>query len=237
MQGRSKQMLEAARKVGHHHGDAMLQQLGFGFAHLLHSIPELSLVRFGHWDEVLKLSEPHGSTFHSGMWHFARGMAFNGQGKAAEAAKELAELRKSAAAPELEESKVFDVNSLAGLARIGAKVLEGEIAAQKRDYEAAVASLRNAVELEDALLYSEPPDWPNPPRHNLGAVLLEAGLYKEAETVYREDLRRHRNNGWSLYGLAASLEKQGRSREAAEAKAAFNKAWSQADVQIAASRF
>jgi len=237
MQGKSREMIEASQKVGHHHADSMLNQPGFGFAHLLHAIPELSLVRFGRWGEILKLPEPHGSAFHTGMWHFARGMAFNGQGKQAEASAELAELKKIAAQPELEQLKVFDVNALSNLAQIAVNVLAGEIAAKSRNYPASIASLRKAVQLEDALLYSEPPDWPNPPRHNLGAVLLEAGRFKDAETVYREDLRRHRNNGWSLYGLAVSLEKQGRPQDAATTMAGFKQAWSQADIEITSSRF
>ena len=76
-----------------------------------------------------------------------------------------------------------------------------------------------------------------PVRQSLGAVLLAAGRAKEAETVYREDLRRNRENGWSLYGLARSLRAQKRNEEAAAVETRFRKAWAAADVQLAASRF
>ena len=66
-------------------------------------------------------------------------------------------------------------------------------------------SLERAVRLEDALVYTEPSEWAFPPRHALGAVLLEAGRPAEAETVYWEDLKRNRENGWALTGLVQAL--------------------------------
>ncbi|MCC6861220.1 MAG: hypothetical protein IT158_21820 [Bryobacterales bacterium] len=237
MEGRSADMLEAAGKVGHHHDDPALKEPGFAFPHLMRAIPDLALVRFGRWDEILKLEEPHGSAFDKGIWHFARGMAGARRNRTSDAMQELAAVRKIAALPELKELKIFDLNALAPLAQIAAEVLAGEIAAQQRHYDRAVAHLREAISIDDGLLYSEPPDWPNPPRHNLGAVLLEAGRAEEAEKVYREDLKRHRDNGWSLFGLAQSLRKQGREKEASEVMERFDKAWKRADVKLAASRF
>jgi hypothetical protein len=68
-------------------------------------------------------------------------------------------------------------------------------------------------------------------------VLLAANRAGEAERVYREDLRRHPANGWALFGLAASLRAQGRTREASEAAQRFAAAWARSDVRLAASRF
>ncbi len=149
---------------------------------------------------------------------------------------ELAALRKLAALPALADLKVFDVNSLADLAKIAADVLAGEIDARQGKFGPAIASLRKAVAREDALTYSEPPDWPNPVRHNLGAVLLEAGKAAEAEKVFREDLARHRNNGWGLMGLVRALEMQNKTEEAATTRALFDKAWARADIKITSSR-
>ena len=70
----------------------------------------------------------------------------------------------------------------------------------------------------------------------LGATLLDAGRPADAEAVYREDLRRNPENGWSLFGLARSL----RERDPAAASAVdarFRNAWARADVQLASSRF
>jgi len=137
----------------------------------------------------------------------------------------------------LRDLKIFDINPLSSLAEIAAAMLEGESARAAHKLPAAVSAFRKAVEIEDSLLYSEPPDWPLPPRQYLGAALLEAGRLPEAEQVYRQDLKRHRANGWSLYGLAVCLTKEGKTKEAAATKEQYTKAWSRADVALHASRF
>jgi tetratricopeptide (TPR) repeat protein len=88
--------------------------------------------------------------------------------------------------------------------------------------------------MEDALKYDEPPAWMIPIRHSLGANLMKAGRLAEAEEVYREDLRRLPENGWSLYGLAETL-KAAKKPEAAAAEARFTKAWAKADIKINSS--
>ena len=101
----------------------------------------------------------------------------------------------------------------------------------------AVAQLRKAIAIEDGLIYGEPPDWFYPVRHNLGAILLEAGRPRAAEKVYRADLARFPDNGWSLFGLAQSLRAQGKKQEADEVQRLFETALQHADVEITASRF
>ena len=91
------------------------------------------------------------------------------------------------------------------------------------------------MRLEDGLTYTEPAEWNYPVRQLLGAVLLEAGRAKEAETVYWEDLKRNPENGWSLFGLARALTAQG--HDAAEVEERFRKAWGRGDVTLTASRF
>jgi tetratricopeptide (TPR) repeat protein len=115
-------------------------------------------------------------------------------------------------------------------------VLSGEIAAAHKDIKAAVAELHKAIAIEDGLIYGEPPDWFYPVRQNLGAILLEAGRPKAAEKVYREDLARFPDNGWSLFGLAQSLRAQGKKRKADEVQRRFETAWQHADIEISASR-
>jgi tetratricopeptide (TPR) repeat protein len=123
------------------------------------------------------------------------------------------------------------------LLQVAANVLGGEIAAKQRNMDEAVQLLEQAVRQQDALRYEEPPAWYYPVRQSLGAVLLKAGRATEAEAVYREDLRRNPENGWSLYGLTQSLQAQKKKEEAATANQRFRKAWAQADVKLAASRF
>ena len=114
-------------------------------------------------------------------------------------------------------------------------MLEGEILIRDGKLDRGLAELRTAVNAEDALNYDEPPGWILPVRHSLGANLMQAGRFAEAEQVYRDDLARLPENGWSLFGLARSLELQHKSDEAAPVEARFQKIWSKADVQITSS--
>jgi predicted Zn-dependent protease len=120
---------------------------------------------------------------------------------------------------------------------IASHALAGEIALRTGDPQAAAGHLAVAARLEDGMVYEEPPVWYLPIRHTLGRALLEADRPGQAESVYREDLVRFPANGWSLAGLAMALEAQGRSDEAAAARAEFEAAWRDADVELLGSRF
>jgi tetratricopeptide (TPR) repeat protein len=120
---------------------------------------------------------------------------------------------------------------------IALHALQGEIAARGGRHDEAIVHFQAAAALEDGLQYIEPPDWYYPIRHSLGAALLQAGKPAEAEAVYREDLKRFPENGWSLYGLAQALHAQGKGDEAAETERRFERAWAGADVKLTASRF
>ncbi len=89
--------------------------------------------------------------------------------------------------------------------------------------------------LDDELEYDEPEPLPFPARHWLGAALLEAKRPGDAERVYREDLKDHPHNGWSLLGLQMALKAQGKS--ASDVEADLAKSWSRSDTWIRASRF
>jgi tetratricopeptide (TPR) repeat protein len=237
MEGRSKEAMEAARKVSTRHESEHLEDPNFGFAHLLKAMPMFAMVRFGQWDDVLKEPEPDDTMrFARAMRHWSRGHALVAKNDLRSASAELEKLRQIAKDPALGQLKIMDLNDLGALARIGENLLAADIAAKQRKTDEAVKLARRAVEIDDNLLYSEPPDWPMPPRHVLGSILLEAGRAKQAEQVFREDLKRHRNNGWALRGLADSLKAQGRTQEAGEVEDRFRQAWAKADLQIASAR-
>jgi tetratricopeptide (TPR) repeat protein len=113
-------------------------------------------------------------------------------------------------------------------------MLEAEIQVAEGKRDEGIAGLQEALKMEDALKYDEPPAWMIPIRHSLGANLMTGGRFAEAEEVYREDLRRLPNNGWSLYGLAEALKAQ-KKPEAAKVQAQFAKAWAKADIKINSS--
>src|SRR5262249_51637486 len=132
---------------------------------------------------------------------------------------------------------IFANNKAADLFAIATDNLEGEILLREGKLKDAIASLKAAVAKEDKLRYSEPPDWFVPTRHALGAVLLRDKQPAAAEEVYREDLRRWPENGWSLHGLAACLEAQGKKSEAEAVRKKFTETWKRADVKIPSSCF
>jgi tetratricopeptide (TPR) repeat protein len=200
-------------------------------------VPYFALTRFGKWDEMLREPEPPAtSAYLRGQWHYARGTAFLGKGQTNEAEQELSKLNEIMADKSL-DGPLFSPNTGRAVLSIAQEVLGGEIAAAKKNYDAAVAHLERAVRLEDALVYTEPAEFHYPPRHALGAILLEAKRPAEAETVYWEDLRRNRENGWALFGLMQALKAQGKNDDAALVEARFKKAWARADVTLTASRF
>jgi hypothetical protein len=121
-------------------------------------------------------------------------------------------------------------NSAADILAIAALTLDGEMLARDNKFDEAVAKLREAVVREDKLVYDEPPDWIQPVRHTLGAVLMRAGHAPEAETVYRADLNVFPENGWSLMGLRDALTSQGKGPEAADVDKRFRKQWAAADI-------
>jgi tetratricopeptide (TPR) repeat protein len=236
MSGRRKLAVEAARKTATAVAAATPEQqpLVQGFM----VVPYFAMIRFGMWDEILAEAPPkHDSLFTRGIVHFARGTALAAKGRFEEAQQELAALRKIVADPGLEKVPQFSINTPAAILRVAPDVLAGDIAARRKEYDVAIAHFERAVRYEDALAYTEPPDWHAPVRHWLGAVLLEAGRPVEAEVVYWEDLRRNPENGWSLFGLQKALAAQNRTDEAAAVQERFKKAWAHADVTLAASRF
>ena len=126
-------------------------------------------------------------------------------------------------------------NSAADVLAVARTMAEGELAYREGQSEQAFRLLREAVSLEERLLYDEPPGWMQPVRHALGALLLADGRHAEAEDVYRTDLARHPNNAWSLLGLQQSLQAQGRIAEADALLSKCKQAWGRADVAPVAS--
>ena len=210
-----------------------------GFAGLQHywMTPWFERVRFGRWDEIASAPNPaEDLPYVTAIWHYAQGMAALRQSRLDDADGHLAALRPIAADPAMDELTVWDRYPLAHAARIAERTLTGELAATRGDHDAAVAALREAVAIEDSIPYDEPPGWHAPVRHSLGAVLMSAGRAEEAESVYREELGRNPGNGWSLFGLAESLEAQRKGPEAADAQRRFAEAWGNADIELTSSR-
>lgn len=235
MEGRSADAIGAARKVASKVTAEMMD--GQPFLQAFAVVPYYALTRFGRWDEMLAEPAPLDRHLYlKGTWMYARGLAFAGKGDLAAAERTLGELRAVASDPSLSFT-LFSPNTAAAVLAIAPEALAGEIAVRKGEHDRAIAHFERAVRLEDGLVYTEPAEWHYPPRQALAAVLLAAGRAGEAETVYWEDLRRNPENGWSLFGLKQALDAQKRTEDAALVEARRAKAWSRADVTLAASRF
>lgn len=228
MVGKSKQAIDAAR--------SLVQKVPADVARQVPPVEplvpflHLTLATFGKWDEVLAEPVPPADLrYATGMVHYARGTAFAAKQKLADAQMGLDSLTAIWKATPAGDNKT--------VLGIAVHALMGEIAARNGKLSEAVMHYRVAMKGEDGLQYIEPPLWHYPIRHSLGKVLLEAGKPAEAEALYREDLKRFPANGWSLFGLAASLRARGAIKEAEQIELQLKKAWAGADVTLAGSRF
>ena len=197
------------------------------------------LVWFAHWDAILREGAPPADLLTStGMWHYARGRALTATGHLTEAAAELDTVGQiqERASRDLPPSMTLGFAPPATLLDLARHMLAGELASARGHHDEAASHLREAVRLEDGLTYDEPADWYYPTRLSLGAALLAGGRAAEAETTYREELRRRPNDGWALFGLAQALRAQGKAEQAATTDAEFRRAWARADVHLTASR-
>ena len=233
MEGRSAESLRAARDLVKSVPPEMLKQAPV-FEYLVPT-PLFALVQFGKWDDVMREPRtPADQPYSRAIWHYARGRAFaarNELDKAAAALDSVTTIRNAI------KDRPLGFQTAGTLLGVASHTLAGTIAAQRSDTATAVRELEEAVRLQDALVYDEPPAWYYPVRQSLGAVLLAAGRAPEAETVYREDLRRTPENGWSLFGLAQALRAQGKADEAAGIDERFRLAWARADVVLKGSQY
>lgn len=236
MEGRSAQAIAAAEEVARRLDLDRSRRPGYAALQHYWITPMLARVRFGRWAELIEMPAPPADLpYPNAIWHYARGMALLREGLVEDAVNEHRALAALADHPDMARLTIWDINRFADILRIAERVLSGEIAAAEGQTARAVAQLREAVALEDALRYDEPTPWYFPVRQSLGAVLLAAGRAGEAQAVYEEDLRHHPKNGWSLFGLVSALEAQ--RRPAQEARALLEAAWKHADVILGASRF
>jgi tetratricopeptide (TPR) repeat protein len=232
MTGRSVQAIEAADNLAALVPEDMLRVPGMSFLQHWMTRQLQVRVRFGRWAEILEVPAPAEDLVHArAMWHYARGRALAAKGDVAGATAQLARVRAAQADLALEGVRL-EFNQAPDILAVAANVLAGRIAEARGEYDEAIGRLSEAARLEDALTYGEPPEWTVPVRHDLGSVLLSAGRPEAAERVYREDLDRFRENGWSLWGLAQALRAQGHSAEAQAVHTRFAAAWSHADVEL-----
>ncbi len=235
MEGRKAVALQAAREMTAGVPEQFIVSAGAMVDPVMGIVLDVQK-RFGMWDEILSAAAPDARLpITTTLWRYNRGIALAAKGDLAGARNEQRLMREKAAT--LPEGAMMAINPAATVLRIADLVLEGEIALAEGRMEDAVRPLREAAGIEDTLRYMEPPDWIQPVRHTLGAVLVKAGRYAEAEGVYREDLKKWPENGWSLLGLSTCLENggSGRAAELADVKARLKRVWGRSDVEMGSS--
>lgn len=203
------------------------------------------LVRFGMWQEVLGHPLPEDPALYSCSTtaiRQARAIALANLGSIAHA---RAEQRLAWDASDVvQPSRMVFSNTARLVLGIATAMMNGEVAFKTGDVEEGLEHLRRAVFLEDSLLYDEPWAWMQPTRHALGALLMEADQYAEAEAVYRADLGldqsvqrsfRHPRNVWSLLGLHECLVRRCDSIGVEYIKPVLDQALARTSVPINAS--
>ena len=194
---------------------------------------------FGKWDKIHAENEKNkelaDTPYLKGMWAYVMGSAHAARGHIGPAEGELAVIREQMSAEGVNDTGVgpTPADHVLGLAM---HALLGEIEQAKGNLDGAILHFGHAVEFQDNLNYTEPPDCSLSIRLYLGAALLEAGQAAEAERVYRKDLEWNQRNGWTTFGLYQALDAQGKDQEAIIVNRQFEELWRNADVELERSR-
>jgi tetratricopeptide (TPR) repeat protein len=228
LEGRSKDSIAAAKKISSYTTDL---RCGAIEGPRQRYLPLLAYLRFGRWADVIKQPLPSADLpFDVAMAHYARAVAFAGQGRAEEAGREFAEFKQL---QHSEKVRAMDNPYFPGtkILAVAEHVIAGKIADASKNRDEMVKHMRQAVSAERELSYMEPPYWHYAAKLSLGAALLKADQAAEAEKVFRDTLKDLPDNGWPLFGLEQSLRIQGKETEAKQVAKDFKKAWRHADVK------
>ncbi len=229
MQGRGEDAIETAGQVVDKLPEEMVREMPMLEAFLPTRL--FALARFSRWEDIFREKPPAEEfTYATGMWCYARALAYSATGQ-----KHLAgqfQQRLDAVLAATPEDKKVLRHSAAQLLKIASHEVGATLDVRDHKVDAAVERLKKAVRLQDELVYDEPPAWYFSERQALGGALLAGGRNVEAEAAYREDLKLYPDNGWSLQGLERSLRAQNREADAVDVHKRLEKAWTQADVSL-----
>jgi len=187
-------------------------------------------VRYGKWDSILTaaaIEDRH--NYANTLWHWARGMAFAGKKKLADASAQLTIMQEKMKHPDMFIT-MEPFNSPDAAAKVADKILQGAIAVKQKNYSAAISFFEEAVASETAMIYNEPRDWLLPARHYLGNALLLAGENIKAEEIFNADLKENPNNHWALIGKFRALKKQHKNAAAEKVKRLYSNAVEGTDI-------
>ena len=191
----------------------------------------LALVRFGRFDEVLKINNKPNGEINISMYDFAQGYAALKDGNIETAQKVAGSLEKLANSTN-SRFRFHDGKDIIGTM---AAILEGEIAWHQGNLEAAADSFRLAIDYYENLNYDEPEPLPFSPRHWLGAAYMAMGAHENALKQYQKDLTEHPNNIWGLWGAQQASRKMAKPSPSIDTE--LVKAFSFADIWLPDTKF
>ena len=202
-------------------------------------------VRFGKWQEICDEEmpdDPDSVPVTSILLVYAKAIAHAALGDLESARNWQADFRRRLA--EIPDWHIVANNPTRDVLAVGEAMMDGEVEYHAGNHELGFEHLRRASALFDDLEYSEPWPWMHPPRHALGALLLEQGQVDEAITHYEDDLGvgnrlprcvQHPDNIWALHGYHECLNRLGRVDEAAAIKPRLDELVQNADIEIKSS--
>jgi tetratricopeptide (TPR) repeat protein len=203
------------------------------------------LVRFGRWRDIIDepvVTEPELYVVTAAMQHYAKGVAHAALREFAQAEEQRGALQ--AHVQRIPPERRFLSNPTRASLAVAMALLDGELSYHQGQHDDAFKHLRQAVELDDNLSYTEPWAWMHPPRHALAALLLDQGHVEEAEQVYRDDLglsgkvqrcAQHPDNVWALHGLVECLKRRGETAELAGYQRKLADALAKTDTIVSSS--
>jgi tetratricopeptide (TPR) repeat protein len=237
LEGNYTWAMGSARKVSENTNKKLMAEPAWCFLQHFYTIPYHVAIKFSKWDELLRMctTDTVRLPYPTAIRHYARGLALAGKQQLPKAKLELQQLDKLATDPAMATLTVGPVNSMRSMLDIARRVLRADILANEGQTGRSIDLFREAVALEDALGYDEPPDWFFSIRHRLGAALLKAKRYSEAEAVFAKDLTVFPRNGWALAGLHKAQVAQGLTDKAQQTQVVLAQAWQWADTDLKTS--
>jgi hypothetical protein len=223
MGGDGPTAIDAAGKLDAALSDAVVAQIAA--LEPIKAAPYLAHALFSAPDAVLALkAPPKEQVLVSALAHYARALAYAAKQDAAGAQREIAAI---AAIERSADFKPYADWAVPGpeIVQTARLVASARLADAQGDLPGAAKAYEQAVAIEDALAYMEPPYWYYPIRQSLGSVYLRQGRLDAAEQALRDSLARVRNNGWALAGLAEVYKRKGDAKAEATARRAYTRAW------------
>jgi tetratricopeptide (TPR) repeat protein len=223
MGGDGPTALDAAAKLDASLSDAAVAQ--FAALEPIKAAPYLAHAIFSAPEAILALkAPPKEQAVVSALAHYARALAFAAKKDAAGARREIDAI---AAIEQKADFKPYTDWAVPGkeIVETARLVATARLADAQGDLAGAAKAYEEAVAIEDALAYMEPPYWYYPIRQSLGSVYLRQGKLDAAEKALRDSLVRVRGNGWALAGLAEVYKRKGDAKAEKSARQAYARAW------------